>query len=123
VVAGNSEPRQIKKAVLDFVERDSARFERLDDNVVGYFGEGTRPHFVTHDRAGWIKSEGVYLFTTGGFKEATKGFDRDSALEVLGAAGAIQPKQDSKGKPCWHHVKKIPGHGTARVYEIDASKL
>jgi putative DNA primase/helicase len=63
-VAGNSEPRQIKNAVRDFVERHAARFERLD---VGY---GERSQFQVRDRAGWVEGEGVYFFTAGGFKEA-----------------------------------------------------
>jgi hypothetical protein len=44
-------------------------------------------------------------------------------LDVLEQEGAIEQVEDGNGKPRWYHAKKIPGHGTARVYTIDTRKL
>jgi hypothetical protein len=53
-------------------------------------------------------------------REALKGFDFNSALDVLVACGALPPPTKDKERAT---PKKIPGHGLKRVYIIDPKNL
>lgn len=108
----NLEQAQIRNAVLAFIESHGAsRFQDVD-----------KPEAIIHNRAGWRDaSSGTvrYLFTTGGMREALKGFDFQRATTELIRCGAMPaPGADGKrAKP--HNI-----HGEKkRLYEIDATKL
>lgn len=86
-----TETGQIMRAVSDFIARHGdARFsEHLD---------GETP---VRERAGWWKdapsNEGrVYLFTSGGLREAVQGFDFTRALDALDDAGWIAERDTGK---------------------------
>jgi putative DNA primase/helicase len=94
--AGDSEPRQILRAVSDFVSRHSeSRFSSLSSE---------ERHNV-RDRAGWWKDKDghrLYLFTNEGLKDATKGHDFRRAKQALDAAGWIAERDGNRfDKATW----------------------
>jgi putative DNA primase/helicase len=118
---GNSEPRKVIEQVRDFIERHGARFEPLgdgDDNDDDNRRPVRKP--AVRDRAGWFEGDGVYLFTSGGLKEALAGFDREPALKVLADVGAIE--RPAKGGR-WQTQRWIPGVGNVRICRVDSAHL
>ncbi len=99
-----TEDRQVLQAVQDFLDRHGgSRFEPLD----------SEESVLIRDRAGWIRPDGVYLFTSGGLREAAAGHDLSRALDALEAAGWIidhDPGKKSK-------VTKIEGR-PIRLYWV-----
>jgi putative DNA primase/helicase len=112
-LGGNREPHQIREAVAAFIDKHGAsRFSMLRDS-------GQEDNATRYDRAGWKDENGLYLFIKDGMREALKGFDFNSALDVLVTCGALPPpKGKERAAP-----KKIPGHGLKRVYTIDPECL
>jgi putative DNA primase/helicase len=78
----SSEHVSILRAVADFIDRHGdSRFSNVDGSAD-----------QIRDRAGYWKQDGdcrLYLFTSGGLREATKGHDFNRALKALDDAGAI----------------------------------
>ena len=114
-VTGNSEQHQIAGMVRGFIERHGdSRFSDVQ-------ADEARTAMV-RDRAGWWQdaSDGrVYLFTSDGMNEATKGVDLKRALDALQAAGALDaPGADGKRAK----FRRINGRGV-KVYIIKADKL
>ncbi|MDV6345641.1 DUF927 domain-containing protein [Nitrosomonas sp. Is37] len=90
---GNSEKHQILEQVSDFISRHGdSRFSDAD-NV------NSHNLSVIRDRAGWWRdSDGIraYFFTSGGLREALRGFDFTRALDVLQEAGVLQTPESGK---------------------------
>jgi putative DNA primase/helicase len=86
--SGMTEDRQILQAVADFISRHGdSRFSAKGDTTT-----------IVRDRAGWWTDgiDGrVYLFTSGGLREATNGYDFARVLAALDAAGWIVARDDS----------------------------
>lgn len=112
---GNDERRQIADKVRGFIERHGdARFSNADHK-----GE---LHTPVRDRAGWWRETNAgrdYLFTAEGMRDALKGFDFKSALDVLQKLGAL-PSPKGNGERA--KLMRINGVGT-KLYEIDPNKL
>lgn len=108
----NLEQAQIRAAVLVFIEAHGA--SRFQD--VG------KPDAVVHNRAGWrddTSGKVLYLFTTGGMREALKGFDFQRGTSELIRCGAMSmPGADGKRA----RIHSINGE-KKRLYAIDATKL
>jgi putative DNA primase/helicase len=89
---GHTETRQILEAVEDFIAKHSdARFSHV---LAGETGP------LIRDRAGWYRDDSdgrrVYLFTAGGLREATAGFDFKRVLDALDAAGWIAERDEGR---------------------------
>ncbi|HJV26320.1 MAG TPA: DUF927 domain-containing protein [Aromatoleum sp.] len=110
---GNDERREILDRVALFIERhgDSRFSNRMDEGA------------VVRDRAGWWRADDqggrLYLFNSGGLREALKGFDFMRALDVLEVCGAI-PKGNAKGERS--RPENIGGR-KVRVYAVRANAL
>jgi putative DNA primase/helicase len=107
-VAGNGEDRQILEAVAGFIDRHESRFDPI---------RGSAPGTAVRDRAGWIDNDGVFLFTSGGLHEATRGHNFGRALVALKKASVLVCRSDRGGES-----RKIHG-GSVRVYPIQRDKL
>jgi putative DNA primase/helicase len=119
------EHAQILEKIVDFISahRDS-RFS--DINWAPYYpqhGHLTNPEPIIRDRAGyWDDSSGerIYLFSSSGLKEATKGFELKrvtKALEDAGAFTRVGTKQKSV-------TTRLPNNaGRDCFYYIDPSRL
>ncbi|MFV0549333.1 MAG: DUF927 domain-containing protein [Limnobaculum xujianqingii] len=94
--AGNAplEKQQIIQQVLNFIERyGNSRFNSK---------EGTPTDRFIADRAGWWEqsenNERIYLFTSIGLREATKGYDFKRAVKALLDAGILTLREiDQRG--------------------------
>ena len=78
---------------------------------------------MVRDRAGYWKDDGghrLYLFTSGGLREATKGYDLTRVTKALQQAGALAAK-GANGKTAL--TTRVPGGDTPRLYHIDHSAL
>jgi putative DNA primase/helicase len=116
---------QILSRVSEFIDAHSdSRFS--DRNWTPSYhpihGYVTNSEPTIRDRAGYWDDSGtsrVYLFTAGGLKEATKGFEFKRVLKALKDAGAFaHPGADATA--C---VTRIPGNCTRRLYWINPDKL
>lgn len=111
--AGRSaEHAGILRAVADFIDRHgSARFSNIDGSVD-----------LIRERAGWWKQDGderrLYLFTAGGLREATKGYDFNRVLRAIDDAGAFA----DRGKAEVAKVTHTP-EGKKRLYHVAADAL
>lgn len=109
---GNDERRQIVEKLRDFIERHGdSRFSDADS------GDNIR-----NNRAGWYRDAGchrVYLFTSDGIREATRGFEFKRSLDVLQEVGALEPPgaNGERARPM-----RIDGLAV-KLYPIDADKL
>lgn len=111
---GNDEQRQILERVSDFIDRyGDGRFSNTDT---------ASNDIRIPDRAGYWRDTGEtreYLFTTGGLREALKGFDFNRALDTLQAGGALAaPGADGKRS----RLIRIGGE-RKRFYPIQYEKL
>lgn len=110
----NAEHAAILGAVADFIDRHGdSRFSSLADITT-----------QVRDRAGYWKDDDgrrLYLFTSGGLGEATKGHDIGRVTRALDEAGAITDRDLGKKSKKIH----IPGQGgkKSRLYHIDPEKL
>ncbi|TKD44224.1 DUF927 domain-containing protein [Azotobacter chroococcum] len=110
---GPSEDHQILKAIADFIDRHGgSRFQSVEAGAD-----------EVRDRAGYWedRQQGgrLYLFTSGGLEEATKGFDLPRVVRALDSVGAIAKKEHGKHQ----HKKRLPDGSTPRLYWIDLSRL
>lgn len=109
----NAEHVAILRALADFIDRHSdSRFSGLEDQNAP----------TVRDRAGWWKRDGaqrLYLFTSGGLREATKGYDLARVLTALEQAGALTDADHGK------RSKKVrePGGRPVSLYHINPDKL
>ncbi len=110
----NAEDAAILRAVADFIDRHG------DSRFSDVLWDQTQP--VIRDRAGYLK-EGpngpLHLFTSGGLKEAAKGYDMRRVVRALDAAGALV----EKGKDNKTAVPTRVGGSIKRLYYLDADKL
>ncbi len=109
---GQGEDVKILDAIQTFIDRHKdSRFSSVQDAGLKVI-----------DRAGYWKPDGegrIYLFNTHAFKEATRGFDRNTAVAVLRNAG-VMDEAGSDGKSATLH--RIGGE-SGRYYAIRSSKL
>jgi putative DNA primase/helicase len=121
----SKETEQILKAVRDFIDaHGNSRF--LDINwsrpVNPKTGLEIDKDPLIRDQAGYFDDSSgsrVYLFTSGGLHEATKGFDFKRVLEALEEAGAFA-KVGATQKSV---TRRIPEGGSKDLYHIDPTKL
>ncbi len=108
----NAEHVTILRTVGDFIDRHSdSRFSGLDDYDAP----------MVRDRAGWWKDDmgrRLYLFTSGGLREATKGYDLMRVLTALDQVGALADADTGRRSK----TTRTPT-GTPRLYHIDPAKL
>ncbi|QBQ96888.1 DUF927 domain-containing protein [Paraburkholderia pallida] len=107
----NSEHAAILRAVADFIDRHGdSRFSNIEGSAD-----------AVRDRAGYWKKDSerrLYLFTSGGLREATKGYDFHRALKAIDDAGALAGKSKKEdAKPT-----NTP-EGKKRLYHIDPLQL
>lgn len=106
---GNNEKRQILTQVLEFIERHGdSRFSDINGTDISI-----------RERAGWHDTAGLYFFTSGGMREALKGYDFTRSLDVLASIGVLRVSSE-KGKRSIQ--RKVHGRNT-RLYEINANQL
>lgn len=92
---GNSESIQIAERINEFLERHGdSRFTDADSH-------DEQRALLVRDRAGWWRDTNdrgrVYLFTSGGLREAVTGFDFTRALSALQERGLMEkPGADGK---------------------------
>jgi len=114
---------QILSRISDFIDAHSdSRFSDLNwtpgVNQYGNFNDEPK----IYNRAGYWDDSGnsrVYLFTNGGLKEATKGFEFGRVLKALEDAGAFA----KKGANAKAISTRTPDNRTPRLYWIDPEKL
>ncbi|WP_245621136.1 DUF927 domain-containing protein [Paraburkholderia ferrariae] len=108
----SAEHASILRTVSDFIDRHAdSRFSNIEGSAD-----------VIRERAGYWKSDGgrrLFLFTSGGLREAIKGHDLERTLKALETAGAIaatDPGRRSK-------TTRTPDGRTPRLYHLDPDKL
>lgn len=110
----NAEDVAILRLVSDFIDRHGdSRFSGLDDH-------SAQP---VRDRAGYWKDDGsgrLYLFTPGGLREATKGYDMKRVIRALDGAQAFGQK-GANGKTAI--ATRTATDGVKKLYHLDATKL
>jgi putative DNA primase/helicase len=77
---------------------------------------------LVRDQAGYFDDSSgsrIYLFTSGGLRETTKGFDFKRVLQALEEAGAFA-KTDATQKTV---TTNVPEGGSKGLYHIDPAKL
>jgi len=112
---GNSERRDILEKLADFIDRHG------DSRFLCAAGHSGLP---VRDRAGWWRDTDdgrVYLFTSGGLREALTGFDFNKCKSVLREAGAL-PEPGATGE--LSQPTRVKGErDPKRLYWINAEKL
>jgi putative DNA primase/helicase len=111
----------ILHAVADFIDKHGdSRFS----NIAGDLTSPNSP--MIRDRAGYWKNDVVdakarrlYLFTPGGLREATKGFDIARVTAALDQAGALADTDTGKRSK----TTKTPDGRATRLYYIDPAKF
>jgi putative DNA primase/helicase len=76
------------------------------------------------DRAGYWEEIGasrMFLFTAGGLREATTGFDFGRVLRALEEAGAFTTQKGVTGERA--RKRRTPDGREIKLYHIDPSKL
>jgi putative DNA primase/helicase len=79
---------------------------------------------MIHNRAGYwddAAGERVYLFTSAGFRDATKGFPRKRVTEALDKVGAFTETDTVNRK--YAKLERVPDGRGVRLYHIDPCKL
>jgi putative DNA primase/helicase len=109
---GSSEHGAIMRAVSDFIDRHSdSRFSNVEGSVD-----------IIRDRAGYWKQDGarrLYLFTSVGLREATKGFDLLRVTSALHKAGALAATDlDKRSKKT-----RDPTGRSVSLYHVDPEAL
>lgn len=113
---GPSEDRQILQAALDFIEKHGhSRFASLRGN------KGELP--IMRDLAGYWEEHPIhgrlYLFTSGGLREAIPGFERGRVIKALQTAGAIARKDSGRNQT----TSTLPDSTKAKLYCINPAQL
>ena len=126
---GNDEPRKIRQAIREFLERHGgSRF--IDDHGTCVSDESRAGDRSVRERAGYrggrVEGSGadqvastLYLFNSAGLKEATQGFDLATIKDVLTECGALE-RDPNTGHPT--QQRKIHGQN-GRYYVINPEKL
>jgi putative DNA primase/helicase len=108
---------QILSRISDFIDAHSdSRFSDVN------WTTGLNDEPKIYNRAGYWDDSGnsrLYLFTRGGLKEATKGFEFNRVLKALEDAGAFA-KTGANAKSL---VTRTPDNRSARLFWIDPGKL
>ncbi|CAE6816687.1 hypothetical protein R69658_05659 [Paraburkholderia aspalathi] len=108
----NAEHAAILRTVADFIDRHGdSRFSDISVDCAT----------PIRDRAGYWKQDGhrrLYLFTSGGLKEATKGFDISRVTDALEKAGALEKEAGRRAK-----TTRTPDGRLSKLYHIDAGRL
>lgn len=108
----NAEHVAILRAVSDFIDKHGdSRFSNIAVDAVPPIRE----------RAGYYKQEGerrLYLFTSGGLREAIKGYDLTRVTAALSKAGALDSEAGRHAKST-----RTPDGRRAKLYHIDPEKL
>ncbi|WP_227875315.1 DUF927 domain-containing protein [Paraburkholderia dokdonensis] len=108
----NAEHVSILRAVADFIDSNGdARFSSIEGSAD-----------LIRDRAGYYRIDGgrrLYLFTSGGLREATKGYDLARVTAALERAGALADTDCGKRSK----TTRTPDGRTPRLYHIDPEKL
>jgi putative DNA primase/helicase len=118
-----TEHLEMMQRIIDCIEAHSdSRFSNIHwEPDIDKWGNASEPPTV-RDRLGWwddSSGKRIYLFTSKGLKETTKGFEFGRVLAALQAAGAlVKEATNSKGI-----TTRLPDSTTARLYWIDPSKL
>ncbi|SDM52818.1 putative DNA primase/helicase [Oryzisolibacter propanilivorax] len=111
----SAEDAAILRAVGDFIDRHgSSRFESMS--------AADAPRAVVN-RAGYVStspSGTVYLFTSGGLREAAQGYDLARVLAALDTAGAFA-KRGANGKTA--ATTRTPDGRTPRLYHVQPDRL
>lgn len=111
----NAEDVAILRAVNDFIDmHGDSRFSDITKDDM------TRPVI---NRAGYLDKSGtptIYLFTSSGLREATKGYDIKRAIKALDSVGAFAQK-GTNGKTAL--ATRTAGEGVKKLYYLDATKL
>lgn len=109
---GQSEDRQILRAIADFIARHGdTRFSSADD-----------PEGEARDRAGYWEdspSGRLYLFNRPGLEDAAKGYDLGRVVLALETVGAIAKRGTGKHQA----QKRLPDGSRPWLYFIDPDKL
>ena len=109
----NAEDAAILRAVDDFINKHGdSRFSGLDDHEAP----------MIRDRAGYWKDgreSRLYLFTSGGLKDATRGYDMGRVLDALDEAGAISEREIGKRSK----KARAAGGRPVSLYHVDPEKL
>ncbi|RQY25354.1 DUF927 domain-containing protein [Burkholderia stagnalis] len=108
-----AEHAAILRAVSDFIDRHAdSRFSNIEGSAD-----------LIRDRAGYWKNDGerrLYLFTSGGLREATKGYDLPRVTAALDKAGALADV-DGGGKRS--KTTRTSDGRTPRLYHVDPERL
>ena len=110
----NEEKNKVFEQLSSFIERHG------DSRFSGILEQSNSP--TIHNRAGWWRDESmsrIYLFNKDGMREALKGFDFTTALNVLKKAEVLKcyDSSGSHSKPTWVGKRQV------RLYEIHSKNL
>jgi putative DNA primase/helicase len=122
--ATSREHVQILKKASEFIEAHiDSRFSNIDwTPSINRYGTVDEPP-VVYNRAGYweeIGNKKIVLFTSGGLREATQGFDFSRVLRAIEEAGALC-NTGSGGEKA--KKRRLPGGGNAKLYHVDPEKL
>jgi putative DNA primase/helicase len=122
--ATSREHAQILKKVSDFIEAHiDSRFSNINwTPSPNKYGSLDEP-LVVYNRAGYweeIADKKIALFTSGGLREATQGFDFGRVLRALEQAGAFYATGSGGEKA---KKRRLPASGEAKLYHIDPEKV
>lgn len=111
----NAEDASILRAVGDFIDKHG---ESWFSDIAK--DDTARP---VPNRAGYLNKSGastVYLFTSGGLREATVGYDLKRVIKTLDSVGAFAQK-GANGRAAI--ATRIAGDGVKKLYHLDAANL
>jgi putative DNA primase/helicase len=122
--ATSREHAQIVKKISDFIEAHiDSRFSNINwTPLVNSYGTVDKERTV-HNRAGYweeVEDKKIVLFSSGGLREATQGFDFGRVLRAIEEAGALY-NTGSGGEKA--KKRRLPGGGNAKLYHVDPEKL
>jgi putative DNA primase/helicase len=122
--ATSREHAQILKKISEFIEAHiDSRFSNIDwTPSINKYGSVDEPP-VVYNRAGYweeIGNKKIVLFTSGGLREATQGFDFSRVLRAIEEAGALYNTGSGGEK-----AKRVrtPDGRNLRLYHVDPEKL
>jgi putative DNA primase/helicase len=108
----SAEHAAILRSVADFIDKHGdSRFSNIAVDSA----------MPIRDRAGYWKQDDdkrLYLFTSGGLKEAAKGYDMSRVGAALEKAGALESEAGRRAK-----TTRTPDGRLSKLYHIDAGKL
>jgi putative DNA primase/helicase len=112
----SAEDAAILRAVADFIDKHGdSRFSNLSPTL----NDSSRPVLNRVGYVDWAGNVPIYLFTSGGLKEAVKTFGIKRAIAALDKAGAFQ----KKGENSISISTRTPDGRTPRLYHVNPEKL